>query len=112
MGLHGLTAYPGGFTVVKPFQPSETSSMKPIPAPPDLDSKAFVSQTLRQCALIVDPRYGRLGALADEFDLHETTLNKWINNGRIPRKPCRRLLKRFGRKFIDFDRLVGEEGDV
>lgn len=82
--------------------------MKPLPAPPEMSSKDFVSQTLRQCALIVDPRYGRLLALADEFDLHETTLNRWIINGRIPRKPCRRLLKRFGRKFIDFARLVGE----
>ena len=82
--------------------------MKPLPTPPDMDRAAFVSQTLRQCALILDPRYGRLTALAEEFDLHETTLNKWINSGRVPRKPCRRLLKRFGRKFIDFDRLVGD----
>ncbi len=83
--------------------------MKPLPAPPDMSPTDFVSQTLRQCALVIDPRYGRLGALADEFDLHETTINKWIKNGRVPRKPCRRLLKRFGRKFIDFDRLVGDD---
>lgn len=81
--------------------------MKPLSAPPDLSRRDFVSLTLRQCALILDPRYGRLSLLADEFDLHETTLGQWIRNGRIPRKPCKRLLKRFGRKWIDFDRLVG-----
>jgi len=80
--------------------------MKPLPVPADMEPSAFVSQTLRQCALIIDPRYGRLGALADEFDLHETTLNRWITEGSIPRKPCRRLLKRFGKKWVDFDRLV------
>lgn len=85
--------------------------MKPLPAPLDMDRSDFVSQTLRQCALIVDPRYGRLESLADEFDLHATTLNRWITNGVVPRKPCRRLLKRFGRKFVDFDRLV-EATDV
>ena len=83
--------------------------MKPLPAPPDMKPEDFVSQTLRLCALLVDPRYGRLIVLAEEFDLHETTLNRWITNGRIPRKPCRRLLKRFGRKFIDFDRLTADE---
>ena len=81
--------------------------MKPLPAPPDMNPTDFVSQTLRQCALMVDPRYGRLSALAEEFELHETTLNAWILKGKIPRKPCRRLLKRFGRKFVDLDRLVG-----
>ncbi len=85
--------------------------MKPLPAPPEMKPDEFVSQTLRQCALLLDPRYGRLTALADEFDLHETTLNRWITTGRIPRKPCRRLLKRFGRRFIDFNRLVGESDD-
>ena len=86
--------------------------MKPLPAPPDMDRTDYVSQTLRLCALVLDPRYGRLSALAEEFDLHETTLNKWINNGRVPRKPCRRLLKRFGRKLIDFDRLTGDNENV
>jgi hypothetical protein len=81
--------------------------MQPPKAPLDLSRDAFVSFTLRQCALVLDPRYGRLKAVADEFDFHESTLNVWIRKGRIPRKPCRRLLKRFGRKLIDFDRLVG-----
>jgi hypothetical protein len=83
--------------------------MKPIAPATDATPQDCVSLALRQCALIVDPRYGRLSALAEEFDLHETTLNTWIRNGKIPRKPCRRLLKRFGRKFIDFDRLVGDK---
>lgn len=81
--------------------------MKPLPAPPDMERKAFVSQTLRQCALILDPETGSLTAFEDEFDLHVTTIRTWIRNGRIPRKACRRLLKRFGKKWIDFDRLTG-----
>lgn len=81
--------------------------MRSVDAPPDLSPEDFVSFTLRQCALALDPRYGKLAALAEEFDIHESTLGVWIRNGRIPRKPCRRLLKRFGRKVIDFDRLVG-----
>lgn len=82
--------------------------MKPIIPAADISCTDYVSQTLRQVALIVDPKLGRLAALADEFDLHPSTLQLWIKNGRIPRKPCRRLLKRFGRKFIDLDRLVGD----
>lgn len=81
--------------------------MKPLPAPPDMSRTDFVSQTLRQCALLLDPRYGRLAALSQEFDIHETTLNLWMRKGRVPRNPCRRLLKRFGKKWIDFDRLTG-----
>jgi len=81
--------------------------MKPINPPDDISSSDYVSQTLRLLALIVDPKLGRLAMLADEFELHVSTLQMWIKNGRIPRKPCRRLLKRFGRKFVDLDRLVG-----
>lgn len=66
----------------------------------------FVSQTLRQCALILDPRYGSFVALAEKMDLHETTFGIWIRNGRIPNKACRRLVKEFGRKWIDYDRLT------
>lgn len=81
--------------------------MKPIPAPSELDDSAYVSQVLRQCALILDPRNGSLAAFEDEFDIHVTTVRTWIRNGRIPPKPCRRLLKRFGKKWIDFARLTG-----
>lgn len=81
--------------------------MKPLPAPPDMEPTAFVSQTLRQCALLLDPNTGSLSALEDEFDIHVTTIRTWIRKGRIPPKPCRRLLKRFGRKWIDVARLSG-----
>ena len=81
--------------------------MKPLNPPEGLNSSDFVSLTLRQAALMIDPKLGRLSILAEEFELHPSTLQVWIKNGRIPRKPCRRLLKRFGRKFIDFARLVG-----
>ncbi len=83
--------------------------MKPITPPEDITPSDFVSLTLRQAALIVDPKLGRLAVLAQQFELHPSTLQVWIKNGRVPRKPCRRLLKRFGRKFIDFDRLVGDD---
>lgn len=85
--------------------------MKPISPPDDISASDFVSLTLRQVALMLDPKLGRLAVLADEFDLHPSTLQAWIKKGRIPRKPCRRLLKRFGRRFIDFDRLAGENVD-
>lgn len=86
--------------------------MKPITPPEDITPSDFVSLTLRQAALIVDPKLGRLAVLAQQFELHPSTLQVWIKNGRVPRKPCRRLLKRFGRKFIDFDRLVGDDTNV
>lgn len=81
--------------------------MNPLPAPRDMDRSDYVSQTLRQCALLLDPRYGRLSSLSAELDIHETTMNKWIHKGYIPRNPCRRLVKRFGKKWIDLDRLTG-----
>lgn len=81
--------------------------MKPLPVPSDMDDSDYVSQTLRQCALILDPRNGKLTALEDEFDIHVTTIRTWMRNGRIPPKPCRRLLKRFGRKWINVERLTG-----
>ena len=83
--------------------------MKPIPVPPDINQEDYVSVTLRQCALIVDPKYGSLAQLAATLGLHETTLRVWIRNGRVPHKHGFALLKRFGKKFIDFDRLVGDD---
>lgn len=82
--------------------------MKPLPAPPSMEPSEFVSQTLRQCALILDPLTGRLTALEEEFGIHATTIRVWIRNGRIPHRPCLQLLKRFGKEWIDFDRLTGD----
>ena len=81
--------------------------MKPITPPDDISRTDYVSLILRQLALMRDPKLGRLSILADEFDLHPSTLQVWITNGRIPPKACRRLLKAFGKKWIDYDRLVG-----
>lgn len=83
--------------------------MKPIPVPPDVSPEDYVSVALRQCALIVDPKYGSLAQLAGHLGLHETTLRVWIRNGRVPHKHGLALVKRFGKKFIDFDRLVGDD---
>jgi hypothetical protein len=80
--------------------------MNPIKPSGDLSREDAVSLCLRQCALVVDPRYGRLSKLAEEFELHETTLGLWIRNGRIPRKSCRKLERRFGKKLVKFDFLV------
>lgn len=84
--------------------------MQPAKAPEDISDEDYVAFSLRQCALQLDPRYARFAVLADELELHESTLNTWIRNGRIPAKACRRLLSRFGKKLIDFNRLVGENG--
>lgn len=86
--------------------------MRPIPVPPEINAKDYVSVTLRQCALIVDPKYGSLAQLALVLGLHETTLRVWIRNGRVPHKHGLALLKRFGKNFIDFDRLVGDDTNV
>lgn len=85
--------------------------MKPIPTPDEMSREDFVSVTLRQCALIVDPKYGSLASLAARMGLHEATLRVWIRNGFIPHRPCHRLLKMFGEKWIDFDRLVGDNDE-
>lgn len=81
--------------------------MKPIPPPAEISASDYVALTLRQLSLILDPRLGRLSALAEELNLQPATLHLWISNGRIPPKPCKRLLKRFGRKWVDVARLSG-----
>jgi hypothetical protein len=81
--------------------------MKPISPPEDLTDSEYVAMTLRQVTLMIDPRLGRLPELARHFNWHPSTLTVWITNGRIPEKACRVLLKRFGRKWIDFNRLTG-----
>ncbi len=80
--------------------------MNPITPPDGLSASDYVSLTLRQLALILDPKLGRLPLLAEEFGWHYSTLQLWIKNGRIPPKPCKRLLKHFGRKWVNFKRLA------
>lgn len=82
--------------------------MNPIPPSPELSREELVSLCLRQCALVLDPRYGRLSVLADTFELHETTLGLWIRQGRIPAKPCKRLMRRFGKRLVNVELLVGQ----
>lgn len=77
--------------------------MTPLQIPDGADRETIVSLTLRQCALVIDPRYGKLSALADEFELHPTTLSLWIREGRIPIKAARRLQRRFGKKLVNVD---------
>lgn len=82
--------------------------MKPIVPPEDISDSDFVALTLRQLALMVDPRLGRISALAEELQLEPATLHLWIKNGRIPPKPCRRLFKAYGRKWVNIKRLTGD----
>lgn len=81
--------------------------MKPIPVPQELTPKEFVSVSLRQCALMLDPEYGRLSVLSHDLGVHETTVRLWIRTGQVPHKYGIALLKRFGKKWVDFDRLTG-----
>ena len=83
--------------------------MKPITPPADISASDYVALTLRQLALMRDPRLGRISVLADELDMKPATLHLWIANGRIPVKPCTRLRKIFGRKWVDVKRLTGGE---
>lgn len=73
----------------------------------ELTREEAVSLVLHRCALQLDPRYGRLALLAEEFDLHPSTITYWMRNGRVPPKAARRLLRRFGKKLIDIDFLIG-----
>ena len=85
--------------------------MTPITPPDDADRTTIVSLCLRQCALIVDPKNGHLTKLAEHLDLHSVTLSKWISDGRVPRKSAKRLARRFGKKFVDVDLLVGDSNE-
>ena len=73
------------------------------PTKPDAEREERISLTLRQCALTLDPRYGKLSALADELELHVTTLHLWIRQWYIPTKSARRLQRRFGKKLVNAD---------
>lgn len=81
--------------------------MNPIHLPGDMSREEIVSVALRQCALILDPRYGRLSILAAKLELHDNTLTTWMRNGRIPPKRCRQLHKLFGGRYINIKLLVG-----
>lgn len=82
--------------------------MKPITPPEDISASDYVALTLRQLALMLDPRLGRLSVLAETLEMTPAALHLWVENGRIPEKPCRRLLERFGRKWVNFARLTGD----
>lgn len=69
----------------------------------NLSPQEQVSFCLRQCALHLNPRTGHLKDLAEELEVHDTTLSLWIREGRIPRKAARRLQRRFGSKLVNLD---------
>lgn len=67
--------------------------------------KELVSHHLRVLALRVDPVNGYLTSLAEELDVHTTTLSAWISQGYVPLFQCRKMQKKFGRRFVDLDDL-------
>lgn len=77
------------------------------PPPADLDRVEYVSFVMRQLALLLDPQYGRISVLADEFELHESTVGQWMRNGRVPHKAAKRLERRFGKKLVKIEQLIG-----
>jgi len=81
------------------------NNMTPVEAPPGISREDFISFTLRQCALSVDPRYGKLSSLAQSLDMHESTLHVWVRNGRIPKKAARILQRKFGKKLANAEIL-------
>lgn len=81
--------------------------MKPITPPEDISASDYVALTLRQLALMLDPRLGRISVLAEELGLEPATLHLWISNGRIPVKSCEKLRKKFTRKWVNVKRLTG-----
>ena len=77
-----------------------------VPIPDGCDRQTVVAFVLRQCALAVDPRYGKLSVLAEEVDVHYTTLSLWIQQGWVPTRAAKRLQRRFGKKLINIELLT------
>lgn len=69
-----------------------------------LSRSEIVSYHLRRMAKKADPVNGWLMVLADDLEVHPTTISDWIAQGYIPQHQCKRLHKRFG-KLAPFDEL-------
>ena len=75
----------------------------------EMTRQELISFILRNCALMCDPRYGRLKALAEAIDTHEVTVSVWISQGYVPEHQVRKLQKRFGKKSAPIDDLCPVE---
>jgi hypothetical protein len=69
----------------------------------------LVSHHLRSLALRVDPVYGQLKMLAADIDVHTTTLSAWIAQGYVPEFQVRKMLRRYGKKYVILDDLCPVE---
>lgn len=69
----------------------------------------LVSYHLRLLALNLDPETGHLTKLAEEIEVHPTTLSSWIAQGYVPYFQFKKLRKRFGKKMVPLDDLCPEE---
>ena len=59
--------------------------MRRDPTIDSLDSAdARVRYLLRRIALILDPPYGRLNAICEKYNWHETTVSRWQRLGGVP----------------------------
>lgn len=56
-------------------------------------------------ALHVDPKHGRLNALADAIEINPITLGRWKTQGYVPWHQVQRLQKRYGKKLVPEDEL-------
>lgn len=71
----------------------------------EMSRQELVSLILRRCALLCDPRRGRLKSLAESIDVHEVTVSVWIGQGYVPKHQVRKLQKKFGKENAPLDGL-------
>lgn len=85
--------------------------MRRDPTLDTLDSDdARVRYLLRRIALILDPPSGRLNALCEKYEWHETTVSRWQRLGSVPRDKATILHKEFNRMIgFNLEDLVGED---
>lgn len=68
----------------------------------------IVSWHLRRMARKVDPENGLLSRLAEEIEVHPTTVSDWIAQGYLPSFQVKKLHRRFG-KLAPMDDLCPAE---
>jgi hypothetical protein len=64
---------------------------------------------IQRMALQADPEYCRLGELSKKMQVHESTVHKWLREGRMPRIRARDAVRIFGDKIADIEVLSGSE---
>lgn len=85
--------------------------MRRDPTLDSLDSAdARVRYLLRRIALMLDPPYGRLNAICEKYNWHETTVSRWQRLGGVPRDKATILHEDFNRKIgFNLEDLVSDD---